>query len=88
MTTLLALLQESRERRDAGQTVLAIHVETVRTTDPFAAGAAEGERGIQLLELDQCVEHHHVGTFRNIKTIILHIRDVINVRIVSVDREL
>ncbi len=84
---VIALLQQIGERGDAGKTVLAIHVETVRSTDPFAAGAAEGERGIQLLELDQCVEHHHVGTFRNIKTIFLHMGDVINIRIVSVDRE-
>ena len=45
---------------DAGEAVLAVDVDRVRAAHALAAGAAEGERVVLRLRLDQGVEQHAV----------------------------
>src|SRR3546814_7489273 len=53
------LFRSLLDRADAGQRVGAVDVHRARTADALAAGAAEGQRGVDLvLDLDQRVQDH------------------------------
>ena len=72
--------------RQAGQAVLAIDVHGVRTADAFAAGAAERQRGVLLLQLDQGVQQHaFVAVEFDLDG--LHVGLGVLVRIVAIDLE-
>src|SRR5439155_5344305 len=75
------------DRGGAGQAVLAVHVHRTGAANTLAAGAAEGQGGIQLaLDLDQRIQNHRPGLVE-IDLVGIHARVLAAVGIVAVDVE-
>src|SRR5690606_15996839 len=68
------------------QTVLAVDVHRVRAAHAFAAGAAERDRWIEFLELDQGVQQHALMTVE-LHLHRLHVGLGIFIGIVAIDFE-
>ncbi len=62
-----------------------VHVQTIGPADPFTAGAAERQRRIFFFQLDQRIQQHHVATFFRFKGVILHVRSVVNIRVIAIN---
>ncbi len=72
---------------DAGQRVGAVDVHRAGPADAFAAGAAEGQRGVDLvLDLDQRVQNHR-ATGGHVDVVAVDPRVVATVRVVAIDLE-
>ena len=59
----LASFGNFRDGCYARQSIFTVHVDTVRTADPFPAGASIGERRIRYFQEFQHIQHHQVFTF-------------------------
>ena len=72
---------------DAGERVHAVDVHRARAADALAAGAAEGERGVDLvLDFDQRVENHRPAG-RQVHVVGVHARVEAVLGIPAVDLE-
>jgi hypothetical protein len=76
----------SDRRGNAGQSVLAVDVHRIRSTDSFAARPAQGQRVVDGLDADQRVEQHAIRGL-HFDVIVLHARLGILVWIVAVNPE-
>src|SRR3546814_6165070 len=82
------LLAGLLDRADAGQRVGAVDVHRARTADALAAGAAERQRGVDLvLDLDQRVQDHRPAAVQ-VDLVGVQARILVVVRAPAIDLEL
>jgi hypothetical protein len=80
------VLGQLGDARDAREAVPSVDVHRVRSTHAFAARAAKRERIVLRLHLDERIEQHAIGVLE-LHVVVLHVRALVLVRVVAVDRD-